>query len=524
MVGSGFAGSLLARILAGFGFAVALLERDAHPRFALGESSTPLGNLALERLARRYSLPDLHALAAHGRWVRRFPDLRRGLKRGFTFYRHRPGQPFRNGAGNPARLMVAASPDDEVADTHWFREDVDAHLVREAAAAGVDVRERTAVEGVEMSTRGARLRGRREGRGFDLAAEFVVDASGAGGVLAKRLPIPSALDRTATRSSLLFAHFAGVAPFAEVAGASGADLPAGPYPDDLAAVHHLLDEGWLYTLRFDHGTVSAGLLLRAGAVPPEVVAGPAAPALWRRLLSRYPTLQAGFAPAEPLFPIRGVARVQHRLARATGPRWVLMPHTFAFVDPLFSTGIAWSLLGVERLARCFEAAVGGGWSAAAAGLDRYAALLAAETDRVDLLIHGAYMALPDFDLFAAHAMTYFAAVSFAETRQRLLDGDDWAWEGFLGVGDPAFDGLFVESAARIEGATAGGRAAATAEARREFAAWVASAVAPRNVAGLCDPARNNLYPADPATLVAAADRLGLSADEVRRRLPRLRGS
>ena len=94
VVGSGFAGSLLARILAVQGHEVVLLERGSHPRFAIGESSTPLANLSLERIARRYGLDDCYQLAAHGRWVARFPELRRGLKRGFTFYRHHPGWPF----------------------------------------------------------------------------------------------------------------------------------------------------------------------------------------------------------------------------------------------------------------------------------------------------------------------------------------------------------------------------------------------------------------------------------------------
>jgi len=34
-------------------------------------------------------------------------------------------------------------------------------------------------------------------------------------------------------------------------------------------------------------------------------------------------------------------------AVAAGDRWLLLPHAFAFVDPMFSTGIAWSLAGVE---------------------------------------------------------------------------------------------------------------------------------------------------------------------------------
>src|SRR5467141_3911534 len=121
IVGSGFAGSLLARVLAVLGYDVVLLERGTHPRFAIGESSTPLANLSLERIARRYNLPDCYRLAAHGRWVARFPELRRGLKRGFTFYRHHAGRPFLRDGSHTERLLVAASPSDQIAANHWLR-------------------------------------------------------------------------------------------------------------------------------------------------------------------------------------------------------------------------------------------------------------------------------------------------------------------------------------------------------------------------------------------------------------------
>ncbi len=136
IAGSGFAGSILARILAGMGRRVLLLERYEHPRFALGESSTPLSAILLETLAERHSLPDLADLAAYGRWTRRLGHLRRGLKRGFTFYAHRPGYEWIPGEANEHRLLVAASPSDAVADAHWLRADVDAHLVDLAVDAG----------------------------------------------------------------------------------------------------------------------------------------------------------------------------------------------------------------------------------------------------------------------------------------------------------------------------------------------------------------------------------------------------
>jgi len=136
VVGSGFAGSLLARVLAVQGHDVVLLERGTHPRFAIGESSTPLANLTLERLARRYGLDDCYDLAAHGRWVARFPELKRGLKRGFTFYRHHAGRPFARDGSRTERLLVAASPNDQIADNHWLRAFVDHHFVHAALHSG----------------------------------------------------------------------------------------------------------------------------------------------------------------------------------------------------------------------------------------------------------------------------------------------------------------------------------------------------------------------------------------------------
>ena len=52
IIGSGFAGSLLAMVARRLGRSVVLLEKAKHPRFAIGESSTPLANLILEDLAR----------------------------------------------------------------------------------------------------------------------------------------------------------------------------------------------------------------------------------------------------------------------------------------------------------------------------------------------------------------------------------------------------------------------------------------------------------------------------------------
>jgi tetracycline 7-halogenase / FADH2 O2-dependent halogenase len=534
IVGSGFAGTILGRVLALAGRSVLIVERARHPRFALGESSTPLAAIALERLAAREGCGDLGALAAAGRWGRELPELRRGVKRGFTFYRQRAGEPFANGEDNEARLLVAASPDEEIADAHWLRADVDAYLARRAVEAGAVLWEGCELEGVEIAggvdgtgVEGdgpVRLTGRRTSEaGIDerveVSAEFVVDGSGVGGLLARQLGLGSA--ETATpETELLFGHFAGVRRFADVARGGGAAMPAGPYEDDRAAVHHVLDEGWMYVLRFDpedaagRAPASAGFVLRRAAAAELAGLGPEA--AFAEMLRRYPSLAATFAGARPVRPVGRVARLARRTARSHGRRWLLLPHAYAFFDPLFSTGIAWSLAGVERAAELLA----GAGPPPAAGLERYGRLLAAEADHLDRLVAGAWAAMPNFALVAAHAQLYFAAASFCEARQRLVPGEH-AWDGFLGATDPVLGGAAAEALRRL-GATPRSPGAPR-PAAAAFARWAAGAIAPRNVAGLADPARRNLYPVDLEALVAAAPLLGLSHREIRAALPRLRG-
>ena len=519
IVGSGFAGSLLARVLAVLGYDVVLLERGTHPRFAIGESTTPLANLSLERIGARYGLADCWHMATHGRWMEHLPHLRRGLKRGFTYYRHHPHEPFADRGLDSERLLVAASADDLLSDTHWLRADVDHHFVREAVAAGVDYRDRTEVTRAEIADGGSRLWGTLHGEPFELSARFVIDASGPGGLLARQLDLPSALDRTVTRAGIVFGHFEGVQLMHDLVPT----MPEGPYPDDWAAVHHLIDEGWMYSLRFDHGVTSAGFMVtpRGVSTLSSPFAEPAA--LWNELLDRYPTIGRAFNDATPTTRIAAQPMVQHRLVRGAGAGWAMLPHAYAFVDPLFSTGIAWGLRAVERLALAFEDAADDARVPDPRTLARYDAALGAEADQIDLMVAGAYEAIAHFDLFAAQAMLYFATVSFAEVSQRLASGGDAAWKGFLGVGDDVLGGLPSESYRRLKAITGGRGDAGSAGQRREFAEWIARELAPRNVAGLADPSRRNLYPVDLDVLVERHALLGMSRAQVTEALPALRG-
>src|SRR4029453_9631972 len=132
-----------------------LLGRGRHPRFAIGESASPLAGVVLEQLADRYGLPRVKPLAAFGPWQRTYPDVACGLKRGFTYFKQRQGIPFRRQPDRANELLGAASPGDEVSDTHWFRADVDHFLVREACDLGVEYVDRVDLNELAWDPSGA---------------------------------------------------------------------------------------------------------------------------------------------------------------------------------------------------------------------------------------------------------------------------------------------------------------------------------------------------------------------------------
>ncbi|HEX5856189.1 MAG TPA: FAD-dependent oxidoreductase [Thermoanaerobaculia bacterium] len=483
IVGSGFAGSLLALVARRLGLSVLLLEKGSHPRFAIGESTSPLANLLLEELAARYGLPRLAPFAKWGAWRRAYPEVSCGLKRGFSFFQHEAGRPFANAPDRRDQLLVAASPNDEVADTHWYRPEFDHFLQREAEEAGSRYVDRTALNDVAREKDRWVLTGERAGEFLTFEASFLVDASGRSGALHAALGVRRAVSFLPSTQGL-FTHFEGVRRLDEMGIPGGPGIP--PYPIDDAAVHHVFPGGWIWILRFGNGLTSAGVA--ASDALAEAVGFAGGEVAWKRLLERFPTIRGQFETARPTLSFVHAPRLPFRVDRAAGPGWALLPSAAAFADPLLSTGFPLALLGIHRLAEALEEDFG--TPRFDVRLAAYGELTLREADRAARLIAALYGALEDFPLFVELSKLYFAAAHFSESARRL--------------GRPELAGTFLcgeheEFGPALDACCREALAPRDAAARKRLLGNVARAVAIVDLAGLLDPSRRNWFPAPPVS-------------------------
>lgn len=493
VVGSGFAGSLLAMIARRQGRSTVLIEKDLHPRFAIGESSTPLSNLLLEELASRYDLQGILPLTQWGTWRKSFPDLDCGLKRGFTFYHHQFGLPAATDPDRQDQLLVAASTNEATADTHWYRADVDTHFVRQAEATGVAYYDQVHLTQAVESDDAVTLYGRRHKEPFEITARFVVDATGPRGFLHRAFGLPELPLPGFPKTQALYTHFTGVRRLEEILGRGCVDSP---YPVDDAAVHHIFDGGWIWVLRFRSGITSAGVAaLDSRANEWELNEGSRA---WERLLRRLPTVRDQFAAAAAVRPFVHVPRLCFRSGIVAGERWALLPSAAGFVDPLLSTGFPLTLLGVARLAEIWESH----WGSNRIGgeLARYGAQTTSELLAAAQLIGSLYCSVDDFPRFASLSMLYFATASFAEAARRLARPE--LAQSFLLHDHPALKDHWEPLLSRA--------------GKRGWDEEVLRAVEPFNIGGFGDPNRRNWYPVDAEDLLRGASKLGATAEEIQR--------
>ncbi len=493
IIGSGYAASLLAMIARRLNHSVVMLEKSRHPRFAIGESSTPLANLLLEELALRYDLPRVLPLAKWGSWQKNYPEIGCGLKRGFSFYHHQRGQKFQSKNERENELLVAASPNNNIADTHWFRADFDHLLLKEAQKLGVDYLDETTLNAPQRDDENWFLSGERHDKKIALCARLLIDASGPRGFLHRALGLTG---ERVLPTQVLYSHFRDVRLFADVINAPDNV----PFPIDDAALHHVFDGGWMWVLRFNNGITSAGISVNDNLAS-ELNLGDAENA-WQRILARLPSVAAQFEKATPVRPFAHSSAPSFRSDQVAGDDWALLPSSAGFSDPLLSTGFPLALAGVARLGSLIENA----WTKPLnEPLQKYAAQTQRELCAVEQLVGALYQNLNDFEVFSALTMLYFAAASFSETARRLnkshLSG------AFLLCDHPQFG---PQMRACLTNAMPIGNASDKAVLLKQ----IAEIIKPFDVVGIGAKNRRNWYPVRAQDLFDARAKVGATHNEI----------
>jgi flavin-dependent dehydrogenase len=319
VIGGGPAGSTVATALARASRHVLVLEKEKFPRFHVGESLLPFSLPIFERLG------VAEKIRAAG-------------------FQKKFGAFFWNdvtGSGTRPVLFSDALDDGHPMAYQVKRAEFDHLLLKHSAASGAEVREETSVEDVLFEggrAVGVRVRG-KDGRVEEIRARAVVDASGQGAFLSKRLGtrrFDSKLKRAA-----LFAHYEGIR------------WPEEQRPGDILLP---IAEGvWYWIIPFSDGSMSVGAVY-----DPALARKSGAPTLDERfdwLLARSARMQGFLQGARRTSAVCAISDYSATSGNMAGDGYVLVGDAATFLDPVFSTGVFLALATGERAAVAVDAAL-----------------------------------------------------------------------------------------------------------------------------------------------------------------------
>ncbi|PRP93239.1 N-methyltryptophan oxidase [Enhygromyxa salina] len=402
VLGAGLGGTMLGAIMARHGRRVLLVDAGSHPRFAIGEATTPDTSFRLKLLAKKYEVPELAHLSA-------FYDLRdhvgpaSGVKRAFSFLYHRMGA-----AHDPTQshqFPTGAPPWGP--DCHLFRQDTDAYMLAVAARYGAELRQSTRVENIELSDEGVEI---VTHTGERIGAEFLVDAAGFRSPLARQLGLRGDPGAMRTNSRAIFTHMVDVAPYDRVG--EGRDAHGLIYPLSQTTLHHVFDGGWLWVIPFNNHVdavnhlCSVGLLLDRDAHPER---GLEPEQEFYEFIERLPGAARQFERARAVRGWVSTGRLQYWSPRTAGDRWLLLAHAAGFVDPLYSSGLNLTVGVIDLFADELLAALDDR-RFEAARFDRVDAFFRDNLRLYDELVANSYLAWRDYDLWDAYYRVWVAAL------------------------------------------------------------------------------------------------------------------
>ena len=305
IVGGGPGGSSAASVLAEAGHRVVLLEQARHPRFHIGESLLPANLPLFERLGvaeqiRAIGLP----------------------KHGAEF--HSPAH------GHTARFAFADSWNGALASAYQVRRSCfDEILLRRAERLGARVIEGCRAREVEFPAPGELLvhAEREDGSRATWRPRYLIDASGRETFLGSRLGIRRRNPRHA--SCALFAHFKGAWRHASPARAGDITI-------------FWFEHGWFWFIPLADGATSVGAVVWPAYLKRRH--GPLE-AFFRDTIALCPALAARLEGAERLTDVEATGSYTYHCARTHGERFLLIGDAYSFIDPVFSSGVLFAMVG-----------------------------------------------------------------------------------------------------------------------------------------------------------------------------------
>ncbi len=317
VIGGGPAGSTAAALLARRGYQVIALEKEHHPRFHIGESLLPMNLPLFERLG---VLEKVCALGVYKRGADFEADNDRGYNT-FAFDRALGNSP-------PHAYQV-------------WRQDFDQMLFEHARECGASTREgHEALAFEQRGPRDTRLEVRADdGRSYRIQTRYLIDASGRDTFLAgkKKLRRKNQLHQSAA----IFGHF------------RGADARAGEDAGNISM--YRFEHGWMWMIPLPEDVMSVGavcwpdyLKQRKGRTVEFLLETlQRNPALWQRMQ------RAELIGSE----VRVTGNYSYDSTCMGGPGWVLIGDAFAFIDPVFSSGVYLAMSGAEQAAHVVDRAL-----------------------------------------------------------------------------------------------------------------------------------------------------------------------
>jgi flavin-dependent dehydrogenase len=309
VIGGGPGGSTAAILLAKKGYKVIALEKAHHPRFHIGESLLPMNLPIFERLG---VIDKVRAMGV----FKPGADFEADNERGYNTYAF-------------ARALGQSPPH---AYQVW-RQDFDKMLYDHARDNGADAREGHEVLEIEHNgSRDTRLKVRAaDGRNYRIQAQYIVDASGRDALLSSKKKLRR--KNNEHQSAAIFGHF------------RGAQERPGEHAGNISI--YRFEHGWMWMIPLPDGVMSIGAVCRPQYLKQRK--GRSVEFLMETL-NRNEGLKQRIAQAELIGEVRVTGNYSYDSARMAGLGWVLVGDAFAFLDPVFSSGVYLAMSGAEQAA------------------------------------------------------------------------------------------------------------------------------------------------------------------------------